>query len=223
MHPRQMFLFIVMSTACQSLLPTRDGIATDPSSAPHDTSVYQKSESEQTTPFDDASHTSRCGYTAPDRVIDGDFESPPMPCGWNVFDATTWGVMVTPYCNLPDHDGCVMYLASGGRGSNSMAQFSQELALAPETRYVLSFETRGAGEDPRPFVTYMLGTQPNHGLGDGVHMASETDWHAYEFSFTTDAHPENNLLDFAFGNADTGLYLDNISVVPVAESSNVSE
>lgn len=217
MKHRCLFFRNVCLITCSACLPTKQGdvfVSTPPTEEqPIKTIPEPPGETlEAEAGYDPA--ITRCDHEESNHVLNGSFEHEPLSiCGWYTFDATSWGVIGTRYCSAPDHEDCVAYLAAGIAGNRWQAQFLQHLSLTPGNRYTLSFEARAAG-GPRSLMVSVLEIEPNNGLYDGVEVNLANEWRDYAFGFTAgEWADEEALLVFAFGAADTGLYLDNVSIV----------
>lgn len=163
-----------------------------------------------------------CKPVPPNMVRNGAFEyQPTHACGWDTFDAADWGVIAAPYCVAHDHPSCAVYLASEVWGTHETAQFYQRVALIPHESHVLTFEAKAAGVARPLLVSVLIGgplrnTSEGFDLGAGIEIELTTEWRTYVFPFITNGDAEDSILDFGIGGADTGLYLDNVSIISAA-------
>lgn len=170
-----------------------------------------------------------CDPDPPNLVLNGTFEYRPLTsCGWGTFDAADWGLAAVPYCFAADHSGCSIYLEAKVWGDDWVAQLYQRLTLEPGTRYELSFEAKAAGRT-RDLLVAVLGGGPlrdedsNLAIGAGVPVTVELDWQTFTISFVATATAGDSVLDFAFGGASSGLYLDNVSLVPAPTPDDTAD
>lgn len=172
-------------------------------------------------------HRDGCVPSPPNLLRNGAFEyQPTHACGWDTFDAANWGIVAAPYCVANDHPSCSVYLASEVWGDHWVTQFYQRVVLEPGVPHAFTFEAKAAGV-ARPLLVSILGGGPlrnkDHDLdlGAGIELELPTEWHSYAFSFIATEYAENSIVDFALGGADTGLYLDNVTLM-VAPPPEVS-
>lgn len=155
-----------------------------------------------------------CAAAPPNLVANASFETQPIhACGWEIFDGSEWGVIASRYCYLDDHEGCTLYLAAKVWGHDWSAQLHQRLRLEPSGEYLLTFEAKAAGRN-RSLVVAALNAGPLNGLGSGIELNLDTNWHTFAFPFRAGPGAEETILDFAFGGAEAGLYLDNVMLIP---------
>lgn len=215
MHQASMFFSILSFSVFVGCLETEEKNATgEPSSTDPELSRPIAPVSSPNAPVIGRSEP-HCTAALPNLVVNGAFESKPIhACGWESFDAADWGFIAAPYCADPLHSSCAIYLSAKVWGDPWVAQFYQRLALKSGEQYLLTFEAKAAGVD-RPLVVAALNAGPLNGLGSGVEINLDTDWHSFAFPFTAGPRAEEAVLDFAVGSADTGLYLDNVTIIAV--------
>lgn len=161
----------------------------------------------------------------PNHVRGGSFETQPfVDCGWQTYDVMDRGVIAAQECDLPDHPGCAVLLLTEVWGDDWVAEFYQNLDLEPGHTYRFSFEAK-ADREPRDLVLALLGAGPEGGLGNETVVALWPDrWTIFRETFTaTEEAAIYTKLVFAIGGSDTGLYLDNVEIVPVSSESDGGE